>query len=148
MKKVKLPFTFMMLEVIFTLGATVAYIIGWIVILSGFGWCTTSHKINSTICDARVAAGVCDQVFKEKTKIICFLPGVWHLQLDCIWSRHLPDLPDVQQHTSGVAVINEHVINDLVKKRKCLSVNFRHVQSKQLLCRLSHTNKMTLCMKL
>merc|ERR1712088_1109543 len=56
--KVKLPFTFMMLEVIFTLGATVAYIIGWIVILSGFGWCTTSHKINSTICDARVAAGV------------------------------------------------------------------------------------------
>ena len=88
----------------------------------------------------------------------CFHPGVWHLQLDCIWSGYLPDLPDVQQHTSGVAVINDvvindhvindHVINDLVKKRKCLSVNFRHVQSKQLLCRLSHTNKMTLCMKL
>ena len=139
----KLPFTFMMLEVIFTLGATVAYIIGWIVILSGFGWCTTSHKINSTICDARVAAGVSCRCFKEKNEIICFHPGVWHLQLDCIWSGYLPDLPDVQQHTSGVAVINDHV-----KKRKCLSVNFRHVQSKQLLCRLSHTNKMTLCMKL
>merc|ERR1712130_326766 len=29
-----------------------------IVVLSGFGWCTTSHRISSTICDARVAAGV------------------------------------------------------------------------------------------
>jgi len=56
--KVKLPFTFMWMEVIFTLLATVFYIIGWIVILSGFGWCTTSHRISSTICDARVAAGV------------------------------------------------------------------------------------------
>ena len=56
--KVKLPFTFMWMEVIFTLVATVFYIIGWIVILSGFGWCTTSHRISSTICDARVAAGV------------------------------------------------------------------------------------------
>ena len=56
----------MMLEVIFTLGATVAYIIGWIVILSGFGWCTTSHKINSTICDARVAAGVSNIKFSKK----------------------------------------------------------------------------------
>ena len=58
----------MMLEVIFTLGATVAYIIGWIVILSGFGWCTTSHKINSTICDARVAAGVSYRCFQRKSK--------------------------------------------------------------------------------
>jgi len=56
--KVKLPFTFMKLEVIFTLLATVFYIVGWIVVLSGFGWCTTSHRISSTICDARVAAGV------------------------------------------------------------------------------------------
>ena len=54
----KLPFTFMKLEVIFTLLATVFYIVGWIVVLSGFGWCTTSHKRSSTICDARVAAGV------------------------------------------------------------------------------------------
>jgi len=56
--KVKLPFTFMKLEVIFTLLATVFYIVGWIVVLSGFGWCTTSHRKSSTICDARVAAGV------------------------------------------------------------------------------------------
>ena len=56
--QVKLPFTFMWMEVIFTLLATVFYIVGWIVILSGFGWCTTSHRISSTICDARVAAGV------------------------------------------------------------------------------------------
>jgi len=56
--KVKLPFTFMKLEVIFTLLATIFYIVAWIVILSGFGWCTTSHKFSSTICDARVAAGV------------------------------------------------------------------------------------------
>ena len=46
------------MEVIFTLVATVFYIVGWIVVLSGFGWCTTSHRISSTICDARVAAGV------------------------------------------------------------------------------------------
>jgi len=57
--KVKLPFTFMKLEVIFTLIATVFYIVAWIVILAGFGWCTTGHQlIKSTICDARVAAGV------------------------------------------------------------------------------------------
>ena len=55
----KLPFTFMWMEVIFTLLATVFYIVAWIVLLSGFGWCTTSHKgRHSTICDARVAAGV------------------------------------------------------------------------------------------
>jgi len=56
--KVKLPFTFMWMEVIFTLVATVFYIVGWIVVLSGFGWCTSSHVIHSNICDARVAAGV------------------------------------------------------------------------------------------
>ena len=39
--QVKLPFTFMKLEVIFTLLATVFYIVAWIVVLSGFGWCTT-----------------------------------------------------------------------------------------------------------
>merc|ERR1712037_803194 len=45
--------------VIFTLLATVFYIVAWIVLLSGFGWCTTSHITrHSTICDARVAAGV------------------------------------------------------------------------------------------
>lgn len=56
--KVKLPFTFMKLEVVFTLLATVFYVIAWIVLLAGFGWCTTSHDKSSTICDARVAAGV------------------------------------------------------------------------------------------
>jgi len=58
--KVKLPFTFMWMEVIFTLLATVFYIVAWIVLLSGFGWCTTSHITtpHNTICDARVAAGV------------------------------------------------------------------------------------------
>jgi len=58
--KVKLPFTFMWMEVIFTLLATVFYIVAWIVLLSGFGWCTTSHNTtpHNTICDARVAAGV------------------------------------------------------------------------------------------
>lgn len=56
--KVKLPFTFMKLEVIYTLVATVFYIVAWIVILAGFGWCTTSHRVASTLCDARVAAGV------------------------------------------------------------------------------------------
>jgi len=56
--KVKLPFTFMKLEVIFTLLATIFYIVAWIVILAGFGWCTSSHTIRSTDCDARVAAGV------------------------------------------------------------------------------------------
>ena len=48
----------MKLEVVFTLLATVFYIIAWIVLLAGFGWCTTSHDKSSTICDARVAAGV------------------------------------------------------------------------------------------
>jgi len=58
--KVKLPFTFMWMEVIFTLLATVFYIVAWIVLLSGFGWCTTNHNTtpHNTICDARVAAGV------------------------------------------------------------------------------------------
>ena len=54
----KLPFTFMWMEVIFTLLATVFYIVAWIVLLSGFGWCTSSHARHSNICDARVAAGV------------------------------------------------------------------------------------------
>lgn len=56
--KVKLPFTFMKLEVMFTLVATIFYVVAWITILSGFGWCTTSHSRSSNICDARVAAGV------------------------------------------------------------------------------------------
>ena len=54
----KLPFTFLKLEVVFTFVATVAYLISFIVLLAGFGWCTTSHKAGSPECDARVAGGV------------------------------------------------------------------------------------------
>lgn len=56
--KVKLPFTFLKVEVIFTIVATVLYLIAFIVLLSGFGWCTTSHKAGTHFCDARVAGGV------------------------------------------------------------------------------------------
>jgi len=56
--KVKLPFTFMKLEVIFTIVATLFYIVAFITILAGFGWCTTSNTPGSTLCDARVAGGV------------------------------------------------------------------------------------------
>jgi len=56
--KVKLPFTFMKLEVVFTILATIFYIIAFIVLLSGYGWCTTSIPRGSTLCDARVAGGV------------------------------------------------------------------------------------------
>lgn len=56
--KVKLPFTFLKVEVIFTIVATVLYLVAFIVLLSGFGWCTTSHKNGTHFCDARVAGGV------------------------------------------------------------------------------------------
>jgi len=56
--KVKLPFTFLKIEVIFTIVATILYLIAFIVILSGFGWCTTSYSTGTHFCDARVAGGV------------------------------------------------------------------------------------------
>lgn len=56
--KVKLPFTFMKLEIIFTILATIFYFIAFIVILSGYGWCTTSNTRGSSLCDAKVTAGV------------------------------------------------------------------------------------------
>jgi len=56
--KVKLPFTFLKIEVIFTGVATVLYFIAFIVLLSGFGWCTTSYPAGTHLCDARVAGGV------------------------------------------------------------------------------------------
>ena len=57
--KVKLPFTFLKVELIFTLVATVLYIIAFIVILSGYSWCSSSQKFGgSRECDARVAGGV------------------------------------------------------------------------------------------
>jgi len=55
--KVKLPFTFMKLEVVFTLAATAAYLVAWIVVLAGFGWCAGAN-VSGSVCDARVAAGV------------------------------------------------------------------------------------------
>jgi len=51
--KVKLPFTFLKIEVIYTIIATVFQFIAFIVIFAGFGWCT-----RNTACDARVAGGV------------------------------------------------------------------------------------------
>ena len=56
--QVKLPFTFLKIEVIFTIVATILYLIAFIVILSGFGWCTTSYSTGTHFCDARVAGGV------------------------------------------------------------------------------------------
>jgi len=56
--KVKLPFTFLKIEVIYTFIATILYFIAFIVILSAFGWCTTSYPKGTDYCDVRVAAGV------------------------------------------------------------------------------------------
>jgi len=56
--KVKLPFTFLKIEMIFTIVATVLYIVAFIVLLSGFGWCTTSYPKGTHFCDARVTGGV------------------------------------------------------------------------------------------
>lgn len=51
--KVKLPFTFLWIEVLYTVIATGLYVIAFIVLLAGFGWCTAV-----TDCNARIAAGV------------------------------------------------------------------------------------------
>jgi len=57
--KVKLPFTFLKVEVIYTAVATFLYFISFIVILAGFSWCSSSQAYNgSHFCDARVAGGV------------------------------------------------------------------------------------------
>ena len=57
--KVKLPFTFLKVEVIYTAVATFLYFISFIVILAGFSWCSSSQASNgSHLCDARVAGGV------------------------------------------------------------------------------------------
>jgi len=52
--KIKLPFTFLWLEVVYTVVATLLYVIAFIVVLAGFGWCAGQGHA----CDARVAAGV------------------------------------------------------------------------------------------
>lgn len=51
--KVRLPFTFLQVELIFTIITVILYIIAFIVVLSGFGWCAGNSE-----CDARIAAGV------------------------------------------------------------------------------------------
>jgi len=51
--KIKLPFTLMKVEVIFTMVATLMYFVGFIVILAGYGYCA-----GATHCDARIAGGV------------------------------------------------------------------------------------------
>ena len=57
--KVKLPFTFLKVEMIYTIVATILYAIAFIVILAGFSWCSSSQKnTGSHFCDARVAGGV------------------------------------------------------------------------------------------
>jgi hypothetical protein len=50
---VRLPFTFLQVELIFNIITTILYIIAFIVVLSGFGWCAGNSE-----CDARIAAGV------------------------------------------------------------------------------------------
>ena len=77
----KLPFTFMKLEVVFTLAATAAYLVAWIVVLAGFGWCAGAN-VSGSVCDARVAAGVRTQLshlLSIKLKI-----GFFGLVLWCI----------------------------------------------------------------
>lgn len=51
--KVKLPFSFLWVEFLFTVFTVILYIIAFIVLLSGFGWCATASD-----CDARIAGGV------------------------------------------------------------------------------------------
>ena len=60
--QVKLPFKFLVVELIFTVVATFLYFIAFITILAGFSYCSTSQGTpGSHYCDARVAAGVsCD----------------------------------------------------------------------------------------
>merc|ERR1719510_2390275 len=54
--RVKLPFKFLVVELIFTLVAT---FLSFITILAGFSYCSTSQMTpGSHFCDARVAAGV------------------------------------------------------------------------------------------
>merc|ERR1739844_7908 len=47
--KIKLPFTLMKVEVIYTIVATFLYFVGFIVILAGYGYCA-----GVTHCDARI----------------------------------------------------------------------------------------------
>lgn len=50
---IKLPFSWLKLELYYTVAATLLYVLAWIVLLAGYGWCA-----GIGICDARIAAGV------------------------------------------------------------------------------------------
>ena len=74
--QVKLPFTFLKIEMIFTIVATVLYIVAFIVLLSGFGWCTTSYPKGTHFCDARVTGGVIKAL--NSTDTLYTFSGVWN----------------------------------------------------------------------
>ena len=74
--QVKLPFTFLKIEMIFTIVATVLYIVAFIVLLSGFGWCTTSYPKGTHFCDARVTGGVIISLYSTDT--LYTFSGVWN----------------------------------------------------------------------
>merc|ERR1712130_1101132 len=40
--------------------------------------------------------------------------GVWHFQLDCLWSGHLPHLPGVQQHPTRAPVTLRRMMRENV----------------------------------
>ena len=65
-----MPFTFLWVEFVYTLIATILYIIAFIVILAGFGKCAGFSP-----CDARIAAGV--SLF------------IWHMRCFIILSKKL-----------------------------------------------------------
>jgi len=51
----KLPFSWLKLELYYTIAVTILYVLAWIVLLAGFGYCAGTQ---GGICDARIAAGV------------------------------------------------------------------------------------------
>ena len=87
--KVKLPFTFLKVEVIFTFVATILYAIAFIVILAGFSWCSGSH-----LCDARVAGGVSFTMkyFSVTTENIFVFAGICGVQHNRVRIWILSDL--------------------------------------------------------
>jgi hypothetical protein len=67
LSQVRLPFTFLQVELIFTIITTILYLIAFIVILSGFGWCAGNSE-----CDARIAAGVRPQIPDTIMQLLSF----------------------------------------------------------------------------
>jgi hypothetical protein len=73
---VRLPFTFLQVELIFTIITTILYIIAFIVILSGFGWCAGNSE-----CDARIAAGVSKTFFWNLQRHLCSDGCIWSMAI-------------------------------------------------------------------